>query len=99
MTYRRIARYIDIEPLLDAIEARGMCDIWGDSILGTHDEARIEEKKQKAIDAFIQIMKSPKNDGSSRYREWAINQALEFRCLNHRSHPTLASNKTRRRPH
>jgi hypothetical protein len=73
---------IDLELLRSAIRHYKMMDIWGDSVRDISiDEKRARARKRaiEAKDAFIRLMRSASNDGSPKYRIWAVKKALGLR--------------------
>ena len=71
----------EIGYLKDAIVSYGLDKSWRDGLFIKTDEereARYVEKYTEAESAFLRMMRTPKNDGSERWRNWAIKKALGF---------------------
>ena len=89
----------EIGYLKDAIVSYGLDKSWRDGLFIKTDEereARYMEKYTEAESAFLRMMRTPKNDGSERWRNWAIKKALELKADKHKVN---AGVKTRRRRH
>ena len=70
---------VNIDPLMRVVEDRKLMDFWADTLFEmTIEEQRkvAEERLAKCIAEFENLMKSPSNNGSPRYRSWSVFKAL-----------------------
>src|SRR5690606_11223995 len=75
---------IDLEPLRQEIRRRRLMETWSDSLFPKSKEDRLEKARKRALearDAYIRIMSSSRNDGSEKFREWALKKALGLRTF------------------
>jgi hypothetical protein len=69
------------------IEEVKLREVWRDGpFVKTEEEAekRCTEKERAAEGAFLQMMRSPKNNGTDSYREWSIRTALGLKTSKHK---------------
>lgn len=70
---------IDYEKFERLIEKHDLYNKWGDGLFVTTDKERMEridKKFSEAKKAYEIMMKSPKNNGTNRYQQWALERAL-----------------------
>jgi len=74
---------IDLQPLRNAIRRHRMMDVWSASIAPLTDAQKKEKAVKHALEAkeaYLKMMRSSKNDGSDRYKDWALQKALGLRA-------------------
>lgn len=73
---------VDLEPLRQEIRRRKLMEIWRDSLRPMSEAQRTEKARKHALEAkhtYERIMTSVRNDGSAKFRDWAIRKALGLR--------------------
>jgi len=77
----------ELDYLKDAIVYQRLDKSWRDGLFVDTEEkaeSRFRQKYDEAEASYLRMMRSPKNDGSQEYREWAIKAALGLKKDKHR---------------